>query len=132
MIEFDQKETEFLKTMKEARLATSHDDISHVKPVSFVFVDGTIIVATDYETRAYENIKQNSRAAVVVDIYKSGEHKAVCIQGGVRVIENGSDFKKLFAVFHEKFEWVRKEPWKENEAPFLKIIPGSKASWGFK
>ena len=131
-MEFNQKETEFLKTMEEARLATSHDEISHVKPVSFVFVDGVIIVATDYETRAYENIKLNSRAAVVIDIYKSGEHKAVCIQGDVIVIEHGSEFEKLFAIFHKKFTWVRKEPWKENEAPFLKIIPCSKASWGLK
>jgi nitroimidazol reductase NimA-like FMN-containing flavoprotein (pyridoxamine 5'-phosphate oxidase superfamily) len=132
LIEFSQKETEFLKTLEEARLATSHDDIPHVKPVSFVFVGDMIIVATDYETRAYENIKLNSQAGVVIDIYKSGEHKAVCIQGKVKVIENGLEFEKLFDIFYKKFAWVRKEPWKENEAPFLKIIPSNKASWGLK
>ena len=130
MIEFSEKETEFLKMLGDARLATSHDDIPHVKPVSFVFVDGMIIVATDYKTRAYENIKLNSQAGVVIDIYKSGEHKAVCIQGKVKVIENGLEFEKLFDIFYKKFTWVRKEPWKENEAPFLKISPNNKVSWG--
>ena len=132
MIEFSEKETEFLKTLEEARLATSHDDVPHVKPVSFVFVDDMIIIATDYKTRAYENIKLNSRAGVVIDIYKSGEHKAICIQGKVKVIENGFEFKKLYDMFHQKFAWVRREPWAENEAPFLKIIPSNKISWGLK
>ena len=67
---------------------------------------------------------------MVIDIYKSGDHKAVCIQGKAKVIENGSEFKKLYAIFDQKFAWVRKEPWNENDAPFLKIIPNYKTSWG--
>ena len=132
MTEFSQKEIEFLKKLEEARIATSHDNIPHVKPVSFVFVEGVIIIATDYKTRAYENIKLNPQAGVSIDIYKSGEHKAICIQGKVKVIEDGSEFEKLYDIFHKKFAWVRREPWKENEAPFLKIIPNNKASWGLK
>jgi nitroimidazol reductase NimA-like FMN-containing flavoprotein (pyridoxamine 5'-phosphate oxidase superfamily) len=132
LIEFSKKEIEFLNALEEARLATSHDDVPHVKPVSFTFVDGAIVIATDYETRGYSNIKMNSNVAVAIDIYKSGEHKAICIQGNVEVIENGTEFEKLYDVFHKKFAWVRKEPWKENEAPFLKIIPNSKISWGLK
>ena len=60
MIEFSQKELEFLNVLEEARLATSHNDVPHVKPVSFVFVDGMIVIATDYKTRAFENINLNS------------------------------------------------------------------------
>jgi hypothetical protein len=33
-------------------------------------------------------------------------------------------------MFEKKFLWVRNEPWKENEAPFLKIIATNKISWG--
>jgi nitroimidazol reductase NimA-like FMN-containing flavoprotein (pyridoxamine 5'-phosphate oxidase superfamily) len=130
LIEFNKKEIEFLGVLEEARLATSHDDIPHVKPVSFVFVDEMVIMATDYKTRAFENIKLNPQVSIVVDIYKSGEHKAVCIQGTVKIIEDGLEFKKLYDIFHQKFAWVRKEPWKEHEAPFLKIIPNHKVSWG--
>jgi nitroimidazol reductase NimA-like FMN-containing flavoprotein (pyridoxamine 5'-phosphate oxidase superfamily) len=130
LIEFSKKEIEFLKKLEETRLATSHDDIPHVKPVSFVFEDNAIIIATDYSTRAYANIKANAQASVVIDVYKSGDHKAICIQGKAEIIEKGSEFKKLYDIFYDKFAWVRKDPWKEYEAPFLKIIPDNKVSWG--
>ena len=132
MIEFSKKETEFLESLEEARIATSHNNIPHVKPVSFVFHEGTIIVATDYGTRTFTNIKINSNTAVTIDIYKSGDHKAVCIQGKSEIIEKGLEFKKFYDIFYEKFQWVRNDPWKENEAPFLKIIADNKVSWGLK
>ena len=130
MIEFNHKEKEFLKTLEEARIATSHKDIPHVKPVSFVFDENAIIIATDYDTRTFTNIKANPQTAITIDIYKSGDHKAVCIQGKTEIIENGLEFKKFYDIFYKKFAWVRKDPWKENEAPFLKIMPNSKVSWG--
>ena len=130
MIEFSEKETEFLNSLEEARIATSHEDIPHVKPVSFVLFENAIIIATDYETRTFKNLKTNPNTSVVIDIYKSGEHKAIVIQGRAEIIENGEEFQKFYKIFHEKFEWVRRDPWGENEAPFLKIIPNNKSSWG--
>lgn len=130
MIEFNQKEIEFLNTLEEARIATSHKDIPHVKPVSFVKINNDIVIATDYNTRTYTNIKFNQNVGIVIDIYKSGEHKAICIQGKAEIAENGSEFQEFYDIFYKKFQWVRKEPWKENEAPFLKIIPNTKISWG--
>ena len=130
MKEFNQKEIEFLESLEEARIATSHKNIPHVKPVSFVLEDNAIIIATDYKTRTYANIKSNPNVGIVIDIYKSGGHKAVCIQGTTKIVEEGQEFKKLYNIFHKKFDWVRKDPWKENEAPFLKIIPKNKVSWG--
>ena len=130
MTEFSEKETEFLNSLEAARIATSHDDIPHVKPVSFVVDNNSIVIATDYETRTYRNLKINQNTSVVIDIYKSGGHKAVLIQGKTEIIENGEEFKRLYGIFFEKFEWVRREPWQENEAPFLKITPNNKISWG--
>jgi len=130
LIEFSVKEIKFLQSLEEARIATSHDDIPHVKPVSFVYHDKTILVATDYDTRSFTNIKSNLHTAIVIDIYKSGCHKSICIQGKTEIIEKGSEFKKIYEIFYKKFEWVRKDPWKENEAPFLKIIPNNIVSWG--
>ena len=132
MIEFSKKEIEFLETLEEARIATSHNSTPHVKPVSFVYHEGKIIVATDYDTRTFTNIKINSNTAITIDIYKSGNHKAICIQGKSEIIEKGSEFKKFYDIFYEKFQWVRNDPWKENEAPFLKIIADNKVSWGLK
>ena len=123
-------EIKFLESLEEARLATSHQDIPHVKPVSFVLYQDLIFVATDYDTRTWKNIKENPKAAITIDVYKSGGHKAVCFQGKVEVIEKGEEFDNIYQIFYKKFKWVRDDPWKPGEAPFLKLIPQIKTSWG--
>lgn len=130
MIEFSPKERVFLESQEESRLATCHDDIPHVKPVSYIFYQNSILIATDYDTRTYQNVKKNPQASIVIDIYKSGAHKAVCIQGDIKIIEEGDEFHFIYQMFYKKFKWVRNEPWNEREAPFLKIIPYNKVSWG--
>jgi len=42
--------------MEECRVATSHNNIIHIKPVSYVFYNDTIYVATDYNTRFLKNL----------------------------------------------------------------------------
>ena len=126
---FSAREKEFLQSIEEARFATTND-LPHVKPVSFVFKDNLFYIATDYKTRTYKNVKENPTAAISVDIYKPGGHKAVLAQGKIEIIEKGKEFKEIYEVFFEKFEWVRRDPWKEEEAPFLKLIPVTKTSWG--
>ena len=132
MIEFSENEEIFLQNIEEARIATSHADIPHVKPVSFIYYNNHIIIATDYQTRKFKNIKLNPKVSVVIDIYESGKHRAVCIQGKVEIIEKGDEFLQFYKIFEKKFAWVRNDPWKENEAPFLKIIATNKTSWGLK
>ena len=129
---FTKKEIDFLKNMEECRMATSHDDIPHVKPVSYALYNNTIYIATDYETRAFKNLKKNLRIAVVIDKYVLGSHKAVCVQGNAIILEKGKEFLEIYGIFYKKFEWVRNQPWKEGEAPFIKIIPTNKSSWGLK
>ena len=129
---FSQKEVKFLNKMEECRVATSHDNMPHVKPVSYLYEDGTILIATDYDTRMYKNLLKNPKAALSIDIYKDKGHKAICIQGDVSIIENGYEFSRIYKKFHEKFEWVRSQPWEENEAPFIKITPFKKSSWGLE
>jgi len=116
--------------MEEARLATANKTIPHIKPVSFVFKDSSFYVATDYNTRTYKNVKENPRGAISVDVYRPGGHKAVLAQGKITVIEGGAEFIEIYKIFYEKFEWVRKDPWKEGEAPFLRLVPSTKTSWG--
>jgi len=132
MVSFSQKEREFLNKMEEGRVATSHDNMPHVKPVSYIYEDEAIFIATDYDTRMYKNLLKNPNAAISIDIYKDKAHKAVCMQGKVTIIENGKEFTKLYKKFHDRFEWVRNQPWDENEAPFIKIVPFRKSSWGLE
>ncbi|HEX6028000.1 MAG TPA: hypothetical protein VFY64_03065, partial [Nitrososphaeraceae archaeon] len=78
-------------------------------------------------------LKVNKNIALVVDVYNSSvENKAVVIQGTVDIIERGEEFKKLYEKFENKFEWVRNDSWKEGEAPFIKVKPFNKVSWGLE
>jgi nitroimidazol reductase NimA-like FMN-containing flavoprotein (pyridoxamine 5'-phosphate oxidase superfamily) len=129
-LKFTEKEKKFLLSIEEARIATVNNSMPHVKPVSFIFLDDAFYVATDYSTRTYKNVKNNPRAAITIDVYKPGGHKAVLAQGKVEIIESGPEFKKIYERFFDRFSWVRRDPWKEGEAPFLKLNPTTKTSWG--
>ena len=130
MLKFTIKETEFLKENEGCRIATCSNDIPHIAPVSYYFEDDFFFFATDYDTKKYSNLKKNKKIAVSVDIYSPGKHKAVVVQGSAVFIEKGPQFKRLYEIFYKKFAWVRQDPWKESEAPFVKIIPKTKISWG--
>ena len=130
MIKFTIKESEFLKENEGCRIATCTKDVPHIAPVSYYFEDGFFYFATDYDTKKYANLKKNDKIAISVDIYSPGKHKAVVVQGHTTFIEKGLQFKKLYEIFYKKFAWVRENPWKEKEAPFVKITPKTKISWG--
>jgi hypothetical protein len=71
--------------------------------------------------------------AIIIDSYRSSsDNKAVLIQGVVEFIERGTEFRKLYKLFSKKFKWVKNDPWREGEAPFVKVVPKSKVSWGFE
>ncbi len=130
-VTYTKNEEKFLLENEACRIATSHNDIPHIAPVTYVYKDGFFFVATDYNTRKYKNIKANKKIALSVDIYDSSvENKAIIIQGDVDIIETGQEFKDLYRIFNARFEWVRRDPWKQGEAPFFKIKPFKKVSWG--
>jgi nitroimidazol reductase NimA-like FMN-containing flavoprotein (pyridoxamine 5'-phosphate oxidase superfamily) len=131
LISFTEAEKKFLLANEACRVATCHDNIPHVVPVSYVFAAGAFYFATDLETRKLENIKKNDKVALAVDVYDSSVgNKAVCIQGRAKVIESGKEFARLYKIFHDRFAWVRLDPWKEGEAPFIRVVPANKVSWG--
>ncbi len=129
-MKFTIKESEFLKENEGCRIATCTSDVPHIAPVTYYFEDGFFYFATDYDTKKYANLKKNNKIAISVDIYLPGQHKAVVVQGSTTFIEKGPQFKRLYEIFFKKFAWVREDPWKEKEAPFVKIIPKTKTSWG--
>jgi nitroimidazol reductase NimA-like FMN-containing flavoprotein (pyridoxamine 5'-phosphate oxidase superfamily) len=129
-VTFSKAERDFLDKNEACRIATCHDAVPHVVPVSYVFEDDTFYIATDYETRKYENIKHNKTVALVVDVYSSVNNKAVCVQGTAEIVERGQEFARLYKMFYERFEWVRQDAWAEGEAPFVKVSPTNKVSWG--
>lgn len=130
MVEFTQKEIDFLENNEACRVGTSHKDIPHVTPVTYYFENDYFYIATDYNTKKYSNLKKNNNIAIAVDIYLAEKHKAIIVQGTTEFIERGPEFKRLYDIFYKKFSWVKEMPWKEGEAPFVKITPQKKTSWG--
>ena len=131
ILELTIEELNFINKNECCRLATCFRNKPHVVPVSYIFFEGLIYIATDYKTKKLSNIKNNPYASIVIDIYKPFTNKGIVINGDVELIENGKSFNDIYDLFFNKFEWVRMNPWNEREAPFLKIIPTSKARWGF-
>jgi nitroimidazol reductase NimA-like FMN-containing flavoprotein (pyridoxamine 5'-phosphate oxidase superfamily) len=129
-IRFTEQDLEFLAKNEACRVATCRNAIPHVVPVSYVFERDAFYFAADYGTKKLENLKANPNLALTVDIYSSIGNKAVCIQGRTSMIESGPEFERLYQLFFDKFSWVRANPWKAGEAPFVKVSPYTKVSWG--
>jgi nitroimidazol reductase NimA-like FMN-containing flavoprotein (pyridoxamine 5'-phosphate oxidase superfamily) len=130
-VRFTQAERKFLSENEICRISTSHDDMPHVVPVTYVYDKDTITFVTDYGTRKCRNLEYNKNVSAVVDIYNSsGENKGIVIQGKAIIIERGEEYIRLYQIFNDRFEWVRDNPWREGEAPFVKVNPFNKVSWG--
>lgn len=131
MPSFPSAEKRFLEKNEIARLATiSADGMPHVVPVSYVFRDGIFLIAVDYQTKKYRNILRNTLVALVVDTVSP--NRGVMVQGHAEIFEKGLEFRRAYEVFHKKFSWVRADPWKEGEVPFIRIKASTKASWSFR
>lgn len=127
-VRFSQTERRFLEANTICRLATSSSKgWPLVTPVAYLLIGDSFYVATDYDTTKYKHLKQNPKASLVVDTV--APNRAVIVQGRVELIESGREFDETYAAFSRKFSWVRRDPWKAGEAPFLRISPINKSSW---
>jgi len=130
-VTFTKTEERFLKSNEIGRLATiSSNGSPHVVPVSYLFDDNAFLIAVDYDTRKLRNLRRNSRTALVVDTLRP--NRGILVQGIAKLVERGEEFRHAYSQFYRAFSWVRADPWKEGEAPFIRITPATKASWGLR
>jgi nitroimidazol reductase NimA-like FMN-containing flavoprotein (pyridoxamine 5'-phosphate oxidase superfamily) len=127
---FSRNEIQFLRSNEICRVATCKNNLPHVTPVSYIFNDGKFYFATDYNTVKYANLKKNNRISLVVDTVQNNKNIAIVTMGIAKFIHSGKKFENLYDLFYDRFEWVREDPWKQGEAPFVMVIPKSKVSWG--
>ena len=129
MMKFSEAEARFLEQNELCRLATaSKKGELHIVPVSYVWHEGFVYVVTDYGTRKLRNLRENPNAAVLVDT--DATRKVMMVSGTVQLIEKGEEYRRIYKVFHSRLNWVRRDPWKDGEAPFVKITPTFKTGWG--
>ncbi len=128
-IKFSKSEIDFLNRNEICRVATSYNGIPHVVPVSYIVYNDKLVFATDYDTIKYRNILYSKKIALVVDVVGI-KNSAIMVQCNVEIIENGKEFRIFYEIFSKRFSWVKREPWKEGEAPFIKVTPYHKVAWG--
>ena len=130
-VKLSAKEIDFLNSNELSRFATaSRKGEPHVVPVSYVWDQDYAYIVTDYGTRKLKNLRENPHAALLVD--SAGTQKLLLISGPVEIIEKGGEYQRLYKLFYSKLSWVKRDPWKEGEAPFIKVTPSFKAGWGLK
>lgn len=129
-VTFRKGEIKFLRSNEICRIATCNNNLPHVTPVSYIFDKGKFYFATDYNTLKYANLNKNNRICLVVDTTENNKNRAVVTRGITTFIHEGRKFKNLYDMFYNKFDWVKNDPWKEGDAPFIEVIPKTKVSWG--
>jgi uncharacterized protein len=130
-VKLSKKEIDFLKSNELCRFATaSRKGEPHVVPVSYVWDQEYAYIVTDYGTRKLKNLRENPQAAILVD--SGGTRNLLLISGPVEIIEKGEEYKRLYKLFYSKLDWVKRDPWEEGEAPFIKITPTFKTGWGLR
>jgi len=129
-VTFRKEEIKYLRSNEICRIATCNNNLPHVTPVSYIFDKGKFYFATDYNTLKYANLNKNNRISLVVDTTENYKNKAVVTRGITTFIHKGRKFQNLYDLFYDKFDWVKKDPWKEGDAPFIEVIPKTKVSWG--
>jgi len=130
-VKFTGKEKRFLDANDGCSLATVYpDNRPHIIPVNFLHIDGLFYIASDYKTRKLKNIELNNKVALLVA--KFNPNRAMIVEGEASLLERGPEFKRIYEMFHERFSWVRNDPWSEGEAPFIVIKPLKKIRWGLK
>ena len=128
-VKLSPKEVKFLEQNEMCRFASaSKSGEPHVVPVSYLWENNLAYIVTDYGTRKLRNLRENPQAAILVDT--AGTQKLLLISGPVELIEKGEEYRRLYKLFHSRLGWVKRDPWKEGEAPFVKLMPTFKSGWG--
>jgi nitroimidazol reductase NimA-like FMN-containing flavoprotein (pyridoxamine 5'-phosphate oxidase superfamily) len=123
------RELGYLKGHTLCRLATaSREAEPQVTPVIYAMDGEDIIIAIDYGEKKLKNLRENPKAALVVDEYRP--NRAVMVRGNCEIFERGKEYLRIQKVLYGKFEYYRKNPWKEGESPILRIRPTKCVSWG--
>lgn len=124
----------FLEVERVCRVATvGRDGMPHLV-VCHVLADGKVYFATDNESMKLKNLRRNPRLALAADLYSEDWPRlaGVLLQGTVRVVSRGSEFRKIRALLYKKYpQYPREAALEEGEVVMVELVPTRVVSWGF-
>ena len=122
------RELEFLGSHELCRFATaSREARPHVVPVVYTMDEEDVIIAIDYGTRKLRNLRENKEVALVVDEYRP--NRGLMIEGRCQIFERGKEYLRLLQLLFDRFEFYRRDPWKEGESPIIRVRPTKAIMW---
>ncbi len=105
----------------------------HVVPVCHVVHGGKIYFATERGSRKIRDLEANPRAAVAVDVYSEewAHLLGVTVQGTVRLIRAGSEFRALRKRLYDKYpQYPEEAAISERDDVFVEVTPTQVSEWG--
>jgi len=141
MIKPTDKEIEFIKSHRVARMATV-DGLGRplVVPICYYFDGGFIYAPIDKKPkraspkmlRRVRNIIENPNVALVIDEYYEDWTKLcyVIINGRAEIMESGEEYQNSLRLLSEKYTQYADMKLSGLNLPVIKIIPERIISWG--
>ena len=125
---------ELIEWERVCRVATAgRRGMPHLVPVCHVVHGGKIYFGTGNDGRKVENLKENPRVALTVDLYSEAwsNLKGVMVQGRAKLIERGPRFKKVRARLYKKYpQYPREAALDPSDSVVVEVTPARVFSWG--
>jgi nitroimidazol reductase NimA-like FMN-containing flavoprotein (pyridoxamine 5'-phosphate oxidase superfamily) len=106
----------------------------HNVPVSPVFDNGALLIATDTTSKKVRNLEANPRVTLVFDEYAEMWDllRGVVIEGSVQIVREGEEFTRARTLLYEKYrQYEIDSPIEPETSVILAVIPARVTSWGF-
>jgi nitroimidazol reductase NimA-like FMN-containing flavoprotein (pyridoxamine 5'-phosphate oxidase superfamily) len=118
------------------RVATAgKDGMPHVVPVCHVLADGKIYFGTGGDSLKTRHLTANPHLAVLVDLYSEEWSllRGVMVQGTVRLLRRGREFRKIRALLYKKYpQYPDEGALEESDDIIVEMTPAHVASWGLE
>jgi hypothetical protein len=103
MAELDDMALELLNGRHYATIATQNEGGGiHMATVSFLYLDGKLLVATVYNTRKVRNIEARGKASLMVDVRRIGDERGVTAIGTATTV-TGERSHNLNLLIYRKY-----------------------------
>ena len=126
---------DFVAWERVARVATAGAaGVPHVVPVCHVLAGGKVYFASGDDGRKVENLRENPRVTLSVDVYSDhwGTLEGVMIQGRARLIERGPRFRRVRDLLYRKYpQYPREAALSPADSVVVEVTPTRVFSWGF-
>ena len=130
----NKKVSRLIARERVCRVATTGADGNpHVVPVCHVLVGDKIYFASGDDARKVENLRENPRVALTIDLYSDEWSRlaGVMIQGTTALIERGPRFKQVRARLYEKYpQYPDDAAISTSDSVIVEVTPTHVFSWG--